>query len=99
MPKIIDNFEIPYELALELSELLTRQTIRERLMMQNIGDKDRFRELEDLLVPITAKIESIKVKITEEYVPERYRYQRYSWNYDGYEVSQNVIQIIDNDSE
>lgn len=92
--KVIDHFEIPEELATELSDLLTRQTIRERLLSANTGDPVKFKELEDMLVPITSKIEAIKMRITSEFVPEQYRDERYSWNYDGWEVAKNTVQVL-----
>lgn len=92
--KVIDHFEIPEELATELSDLLTRQTIRERLLSANTGDPVKFKELEDMLVPITSKIEAIKMKITSEFVPEQYRDEKYSWNYDGWEVAKNTVQVL-----
>lgn len=91
---IIDRFEIPDELARELSDLLTKQTIRERLLTQLTGEPDKFESVEKMLMPITARIEAIKVKITREYVPPRYRNSQYTWSYDGYEVDGNLLQII-----
>lgn len=92
--KVIDYFEIPDELAKELSELLTKQTIREKLLLQLVDQPDKYEDAEKLLIPITARIEAIKVKITKEYIPEKYVSSKYMWNYDGYEVDQNKVQII-----
>ena len=91
--KVIDYFEIPDELAKELSKLLTLQTIRERLLIQLVGDK-KFEEVENSLIDVTAKIEAIKIKITKEYIPLQYNSELYIWNYDGYEVDKNKVQII-----
>ena len=93
--KVIDYFEIPDDLARELSELLTKQTIRERLLLQLVNDPDKYEAAEALLIPITAKIEAIKVKITKEFVPAKYNARRYMWNYDGFEVDGNKVQIIE----
>lgn len=94
---LVDRFEIPDELARELSDLLTRQTIRERMLMQLLDDPDKYKKIEDALVPITARIEAIKLKITKEYIPGHYSFARFIWNYDGYEVDGNRLQIIDTD--
>lgn len=94
---LVDRFEVPDELARELSDLLTRQTIRERMLMQLLDDTDKYKKVEDTLVPITARIEAIKLKITKEYIPPEYNSVRYIWNYDGYEVDGNRLQIIDTD--
>lgn len=92
---IIDLFEIPEDLAKELSDLLTKQTIRERLLLQLINDPDKYNQVEDLLLPITAKIEAIKIRITKDFVPAKYNSQKYMWNYDGWEVDGNKVQVIE----
>lgn len=92
---VIDTFEIPEELAKELSELLTKQTIRERLLLQLIDDKAKYESAENMLIPVTARIEAIKIKITKEYVPEKYNDPKYQWNYDGWEVDENRVQILE----
>lgn len=93
---VVDSFEIPEELAKELSKLLTRQTIRERLLdrMLQQGDQAGFENVEELLIPITNRIEAIKTKITEEFVPATYNSQEYMWNYEGWEIYGNRVQII-----
>lgn len=92
---IIDTFEIPEDLAKELSNLLTKQTIRERLLQQLISDTEKFNQIEKDLIPVTARIEAIKIMITRDYVPEKYNDPKYQWNYDGWEVDQNRVQIIE----
>ena len=92
---VIDFFEIPGDLARELSESLTKQTIRERLLLQLVSEPDKYEAAEKLLIPVTAKIEAIKVKITKEFVPAKYRSNRYMWNYDGYSIDQNKVQVIE----
>ena len=92
---IVGSFTIPEELAQELSDLLTKQTIRERLLIQLIDDPVKYEQAENMLVPITAKIEAIKVKITNEYVPKHYRFAKYSWNYDGWEVAGNKVMVLE----
>jgi hypothetical protein len=92
--KIVGTFTIPDDLARELSDLLTKQTIRERLLMQLINDPAKYEQAEALLVPITAKIEAIKVKITNEYVPAHFGFSKYIWNYDGYEVSGCEVDVL-----
>lgn len=91
---VVGSFEIPNELAKELSELLTKQTIRDRLLLNLIDEPAKYEEVEKMLIPITAKVEAIKMKITSEYVPEKYRNPKYIWNYDGYEVAGNSVQIL-----
>lgn len=93
--KIIDSFEIPEELAQELSDLLTKQTIRDRVLMNLVDDPVKFEEAEKMLIPITAKIEAIKSQITKEFVPSKYNDARYNWNYEGYMVSGNRVDILE----
>ncbi len=92
--QIVDTFEIPEELAKELSDLLTKQTIRERLLVQLVDQPEKYDDAEKMLIPITRNIEAIKVKITKEYVPEKYNSAKYMWNYDGWDVDENRVQII-----
>lgn len=91
---IIDYFTIPDELAMELSNLLTKQTIRERLLSQVVNDPVRYEKVEKMLAPITDKIEAIKTKITKEFIPSKYNSPEYIWNYDGYSIDGNKIQIL-----
>lgn len=92
---VIDKFEIPEDLAHELSGLLTKQTIRERLLLQLVGEPEKYEQAEELLLPVTARIEAMKIKITKEFVPTKYNNRKYQWNYDGWEVDQNNVQIIE----
>lgn len=91
---VVGTFTIPEELAKELSELLTKQTIRERLLIQLIDDPVKYEKAEEVIVPITSKIEAIKVRITNEFVPPNYRSSKYIWNYDGWEIAENNVQIL-----
>lgn len=92
---VVDYFAIPEELAKELSDLLTKQTIREKMLVQVINEPDKYEKAEELLIPITARIEAIKIKITKEFVPAKYNSLRYMWNYDGWAVDKNKVQIIE----
>ena len=93
--RIVDQFEIPEELAKELSELLTKQVIRERILLQVIDDDEKYEKAESMLIPVTSKIEAIKLRITKDHVPTKYMNQKYIWNYDGYEVSGNKVDIFE----
>ena len=93
--QVVDNFEIPEDLAKELSELLVKQTIRERILLQLVADPDKFEEVEKSLIPITAKVEAIKNRITKEFVPEEYNSTKYMWNYESWEVARNKVQVIE----
>jgi len=90
-----DTFEIPEEVAKELSELLTKQSIREHLLLNTLNDKEKYDEVERQLIPIIQKIDAIKNKITNEFVPSQYNSEKYMWNYDGYEISKNILQIYE----
>ena len=93
--KVIDHFEIPNELAQELSDLITKQIIRERLLVNLIGDADKYDSAEKMLMETVSQVEAIKKKITRDYVPEHYRSAQYMWNYDGYEIDGNNVQILE----
>lgn len=91
---VVDTFELPEEIAYELSDLLTRQTIRERLLMQATGDPTKFDQIEGMLIPITSRIEALKDKITKELVPEKYRKPQYIWSYNGVEIDGVSAQVL-----
>lgn len=90
---LVGSFVIPEDLAKELSDLLTKQVIREKLLLQLIDDPVRYEKTEEMLLPIVSKIEAIKVKITNEYVPEEFRTSIHIWNYDGWEVAKNTVTV------
>jgi len=77
----------------DLSDLLTKQMIRERTLV-NLAGKPEYDEFEAQLIPIVNKIEAIKLRITREFVPEKYRHPDFSWNYNGAEVAGNNVEIM-----
>lgn len=91
---IIDTFEIPEIIAKRLSELLTIQTIREKILDQNIDNPTKYEQIEKMLIPVVSEIEALKTKITKDYVPKEYRSDEYMWNYDGYEIDGCSVQIL-----
>ena len=91
---IVGSFNIPEELAKELSELLTKQSIREKLLLQLIEDPVKYEKAEEMLLPVVSKIEAIKIKITNEYVPAEYRSPKFIWNYDGWEVAGTSVNVL-----
>lgn len=93
---IVGSFEIPDELARELSDLLIKQMIRQQMLQQIIvTDISKYEEVEQLLVPITERIETIKRIITEEYVPKEFSSMKYTWSYEGYDANGNSVYIIE----
>lgn len=91
---VIEMVPIPEELAKELSELLVKQTIRERVLVQLVGQPEKYEEAEKMLAPVVAKVEAIKVKITREYIPAKFNDPRYVWNFNGYEIDGAAVEII-----
>lgn len=90
----VDFFEIPEELAKELSELLTKQSIRDRLLLELIDNPEMYDALEAKLIPITSRIDEIKIKITREFVPEKYNSSEYIWNYLGWNIDKNKVEVF-----
>ena len=80
----VSTFEIPDELAQELSELMTIRSIRMNLLMSMVDQPSGYEQVEKSLIPIEEKLSAIKAKITEEYVPLPYRLAKYSWTFTGY---------------
>lgn len=97
---VIDSFEIPEELAIELSEVMTKHTIRMNLLAGMVDDPIKYDAAEKLLVPVSQKFEALKLKVTRDHVPPKYRTSdRYIWNYNGYEVAKNKVEIIETRNE
>ena len=94
MQTFVTTFEVPEEIAKKLSDLLTKQTIKERLLMQLTNEPEKFEAVEKMLIPITEEISALQIKITNEHIPEEYNSQEYIWNYDGWAVSQNKFSIF-----
>lgn len=92
---LVGNFEIPEELAKELSELLIKQSIRMDMLLNVVNDPVKYETIEKMLMPVTAKIEAIKIQITNEFVPSQYNDSKYIWNYDGWEVAKNVVNVFE----
>lgn len=90
---VISTFEIPEELAKNLSELLTMSSIRRSLLIELVGKQAKYEEIEKTLIPIENKIDAIKTIITNEYVPDNYRSEQYQWVFPGFEITRNVCWI------
>ena len=91
---VIDHFEIPEELAKRLSDVMTMVSIRMQMLERKTGDE--YDEFEKQLMKPMAEFESIKIKITREYIPDKYRSSsKYIWNYNGWETSKNLVEIIE----
>lgn len=97
MQTFVTTFEVPEEIAKKLSDLLTKQTIKERLLMQLTNEPEKFEAVEKMLIPITEEISALKIKITQEFVPEEFNSPEYIWNYDGWAVSQNNFNVFKNE--
>lgn len=92
---LVGSFEIPEELAKELSDLLIRQSIRMDMLRNVLDDQAKYEKVEEMLMPITSKIEAIKMRITNEFVPAQYNSYKYVWNYDGYEIAKNIVNVFE----
>lgn len=95
----VGTFVIPEEVAKELSDLLIKQTIRERVLVNVIDQPDKYKVAEENLIPIVSRIEAIKMNITKNYVPAEFRSSEYIWNYDGYEISGTSVAVYSNEKD
>ena len=91
--QVVASFQIEEAVAKQLSELLIKQSIREKLLDQNINNPTKYEQMEQMLIPIVAEIEALKNHITNECVPAEYRSEQYVWNYDGYEIDGCTVYI------
>jgi hypothetical protein len=92
-PEVLSHFEIPDELAKKLSDLLTTQSVRQSIAV-NLIDTDKYAAAEKNLIEVTEEVDAIKNMITNEYVPEAFRDDAYMWNYNGYAISKNILDIL-----
>ncbi len=94
----VGQFNIPDEMAKELSELLSRKTILEDVLVGVAMKKDMetFDNLTKELYPVIEGIEAIKHKITSELVPDEFKSEKYIWNYDGYMIAGPTIFVYEN---
>ena len=92
---LVGSFEIPEEISKELSELLIKQSIRMDMLANVIDDPAKYETIEKMLIPVRSRIEALKQKITEEFVPSQFNDAKYVWNYDGYEVAKNTVNIYE----
>lgn len=93
---VIDRFEIPEELGLELTELLAKQVINDRILSSVADQPEKYQTVMNAQIDIQRNIDRIKWLITEQYVPDCYSSDRYSWNYNGYDIAANKVEIIEN---
>ena len=89
----VTTFEIPEELAKHLSILLVKEKVRKELLSNSIGDKNKFEEVEQFVVEVSSEVEKIKHDITTLYVPEKYRSEEFVWDYNGFEIDNNIVTI------
>lgn len=84
MKTLVATFEVPVELAEELSTLLIKeevlQTSIDHLFSQ--GDEN-WTEVMDELTKVKSRINALKNKVTSDFVPDQYKDPRYVWNYEG----------------
>lgn len=91
---IVETVEIPEDIAQRLSRLLIKESIRRQLLNDAVGNKDKYEEAEELLIPVIEEIDKIKNTITEKYIPEDFRSDRYIWSYNNFSINGNEINII-----
>lgn len=91
--KRVTTFEIPEEIAKHLSVLLVKEKVRKELLSNLIGNKNKFEEVEQLLIEVSSEVEKIKHDITTLYVPEQYRSEEFIWDYNGFEIDKNILTI------
>lgn len=93
-PDVIDVFTIPDEMAKELSELLGRNAVKkEQLPILFAQNPAKYEEMEGMLVADQARAEALQMRITADYVPDKYRSEEYTWRYTTYDISGNEVWI------
>lgn len=91
---VIGTFTIPEDIAKRLTELMATQVINDRILASVADQPEKYDTVILSQVKIQREFDQLKYRITEEYVPDEYRDQKYSWNYNGYDVAQNTVEIV-----
>lgn len=92
----IDTFEIPTEIAQNLTNLMTNQAINDRILSSVADQPEKYKAVMADQIKIQREIDALKYKITSEFVPDQYRFEQYSWNYNGIDVAGNEVEIMEN---
>ena len=95
MRKVVGSFEVPEDLAKRLSNLLTKKAIREQVLTSLVDDMAKFETVEATLIPLVNEIDSIKNKVTVEYVPEKFQSEKYQWSYNGFEIDGTRVEVYE----
>ena len=81
---LVTTFEVPTELAQELSELLIKEDILQTSIDHLFSQGDeKWTEVMEQLTKVKSRINTLKNKVTNDFVPDQYRDQKYVWNYEG----------------
>jgi len=94
--KFIKQIEIDHTRAEELSELLTKKSIRMEVAASCVKDPEAYDEAEKRLIPIIDAIEAIKDYITKNCIPDEYKSEKYTWIYNGILIDGYSISIYEN---
>lgn len=90
---IVEVAEIPQSLAERLSKLLVKESIRRQLLNDSLNDPAKYELAEERLIPIVSEINEIKHLITEKYIPDDFKSDRFIWSFDGIEIDNNHVKI------
>lgn len=90
---LVDTFTIPEDMAKRLSDLLVQQSIRQNLLAEVVMDSEKYAKVESMLIPIMTEVDTIKNEVGR-LVPREYQSSTYKWNYNGWAIDNNVVQIL-----
>ena len=95
--KKVDTFTIPEEIAKHLTDLMATQAINDRILTSLADQPDKYDNILKSQIQIQRMIDQLKYIITNQYVPEHYRFEQYSWNYNGIDVAGTDVEILVNE--
>lgn len=93
MQRTVGTFEIPDDIAQELTELMAKRDVYESLMIKSANDPAAFDVIESKLIDTVRKYDAVRNRITDDLLPDEFRNAAYTWTYRGYEIDKNVVSV------
>jgi len=91
---VVDTFDIHEDMAKKLTDLMAQQAVNDRILAAVADQPTKYDTLLKQQASIQRSIDEIKFYITENCVPDKYRSDKYQWNYNGYDIAGTKVEIL-----
>lgn len=91
----VDTVELPEDIATSLIDNLTKYKVLLDAYVKVVDTNDLVKVgiIEDNLVAVSQNIEWTKRHITEEYIPDKYKKDMFTWEFNGAVHGDNKLSI------